>query len=250
MSHNCRLHLLVHAQAGPRCSSQHLLTIVPCGVGLVRPLGRRLTLAPRAVLPGSEHIADLAAHVSRWAVALWHKSSSSSCSSTRHPRHAEEPSAGTPACRGFACAEGTSTTCTSWPSQSMHCHGMQKHWLSGSQLPGGRLTAMRHLVCCCSLAHSTQQLYTVAVDDVVAQAAAAATTVAADDSQSGGTFGFLADGFEAFLKVGSHPGMTLDYVTRLTSYTFHIRAQVSDIGCWAGVQGRQRGLLGFRDAGV
>jgi hypothetical protein len=61
-----------------------------------------------------------------------------------------------------------------------------------------------HLVCCCSLAHSTQQLYTVAVDDVVAQAAAAATTVAADDSQSGGTFGFLADGFEAFLKVCGH----------------------------------------------
>jgi hypothetical protein len=56
-----------------------------------------------------------------------------------------------------------------------------------------------------SLAHSAQQLYTVAVDDVVAQAAAAATTVAAngaDSSQNGGTFGFLADGFEAFLKVG------------------------------------------------
>jgi hypothetical protein len=57
----------------------------------------------------------------------------------------------------------------------------------------------------CSLAHSAQQLYTVAVDDVVAQAAAAATTVAAngaDGSKDGGTFGFLADGFEAFLKVG------------------------------------------------
>lgn len=55
-----------------------------------------------------------------------------------------------------------------------------------------------------SLVHSAQQMYTVAVDDAVAQAAAAATTVAAngaDSSQDGGTFGFLADGFEAFLKV-------------------------------------------------
>lgn len=56
-----------------------------------------------------------------------------------------------------------------------------------------------------SLAHSAQSLYTVAVDDAVAQAAAAATTVAADgsaaSSQGGGTFGFLTDGFEAFLKV-------------------------------------------------
>lgn len=58
-----------------------------------------------------------------------------------------------------------------------------------------------------SLVHSAQQLYTVAVDDAVAQAAAAATTVAAngaDSSQDGGTFGFLADGFEAFLKVRAH----------------------------------------------
>jgi hypothetical protein len=56
-----------------------------------------------------------------------------------------------------------------------------------------------------SLAHSAQQLYTVAIDDAVAQAAAAVTTVAANgadtSSQDGGTFGFLADGFEAFLKV-------------------------------------------------
>jgi hypothetical protein len=56
-----------------------------------------------------------------------------------------------------------------------------------------------------SLAHSAQQLYTVAIDDAVAQAAAAVTTVAANgadtSSQGGGTFGFLADGFEAFLKV-------------------------------------------------
>jgi hypothetical protein len=80
---------------------------------------------------------------------------------------------------------------------------------------------MRNLVCCCSLAHSTQQLYTVAVDDVVAQAAAAATTVAADDSQSGGTFGFLADGFEAFLKVGGCTplGLTLGYVSQVASST-------------------------------
>lgn len=58
-----------------------------------------------------------------------------------------------------------------------------------------------------SLVHSAQQMYTVAVDDAVAQAAAAATTVAAngaDSSQNGGTFGFLADGFEAFLKVRAH----------------------------------------------
>lgn len=108
------------ATAFARCKATGLPALRRGGQsGLVRPLGRRLTVAPRAALPGSEHIADLAAHAH-------------------------------------------------------------------------------------SLAHSAQQLYTVAVDDVVAQAAAAATTVAAngaDSSQNGGTFGFLADGFEAFLKV-------------------------------------------------
>lgn len=55
---------------------------VPCGVGLVRPLGRRLAVAPRAVLPGSEHIADLAAHASRWVLAAPGISSSASSSSS------------------------------------------------------------------------------------------------------------------------------------------------------------------------
>lgn len=105
------------------------------------------------------------------------------------------------------CLHGFCMRFHSLPTYCIHftscsVHACSSFWLIVGAYGFGRLTAMHILCCHCSLAHSTQQLYTVAVEDTIAQAAAAATTVATEtSSQDGGTFGFLADGFEAFLKV-------------------------------------------------
>lgn len=52
--------------------------------------------------------------------------------------------------------------------------------------------------------HAAQNLYVLADDSVTDAAATAAATANSAASQNGGAFGFLADGFEAFLKVQEH----------------------------------------------